>query len=496
MSSLQLIGKRLGSHPLRQVFVTEGTHKFKDDASFTGKAGQVFHDQRKSTLYTGVGAKPTLDTIEHAVHAAVTYAKTKKISEQLQLSSFPRRLEVFHAEDSSAVDILLPRKERTAPPRPVVARHIASTAVAAGYSYSEKQKPDLFVPSVAVNTTCASRPQYVEGLRLGEAVNDARTLGNLRPEVGSPQYYTAWIRRHIGSLPNVSVRHVLGKEELQRQGLHLLHAVGKAAVRPPSLVVVEYNGASKSVPSTALVGKGITFDCGGMNIKPYGSMESMHQDMMGAAAVMGAMKAIATMRLPVNVVGVCAFAENAIGPGAYLPSSIIKSLNGKTVEILNTDAEGRLVLADALTFVQRKAKLRAQPQVVVDVATLTGAIIIGLGNDRAGMFANDYHVAKTMLESSRHTNELVWPMPVGAEHTKAMQGGIADLINCGEGRVAGSCTAAAFLKQFIEPKTRWAHLDIAGAGMGKDKPTARQPAGVPGFGVKLLVDFVKNVSHK
>ncbi|CUG88276.1 peptidase, putative [Bodo saltans] len=466
-------------------FVRKGTKFEVPDASFKGEVGQLYVDYAKETVTAGVGSE-SIGEIQRATHAVVSSARARKISaldfhlpdaHKANIGKEPSANSLF-LHDASA-------KERN---KPAIAQAVACSAVMGTYQYSRMKtsaadKTDA--PALSIRSRGSKSDTAIEaGVVIGNAVNDARTLGNLRPDEGNPRFYEAWMRKNIAGMPNVHVRHVIRGRALKEHGLGLMHAVGRAAVHEPVLVVLEYRGDKRSDESIGLVGKGLTFDCGGMNVKPYGSMESMHQDMMGAAAVMATMRAVAKLKLPVNVVAVAAFAENAIGPDAYLPSTIIKSLNGKSVEILNTDAEGRLVLADALTFLQRKAKVTVKPTTVVDLATLTGAILIGLGTERAGLFANNAKLMNDLMISGARTNELLWPMPIGAEHTKAMKGGIADLINAAEGRSGGSCTAAAFLQEFIEKDVNWAHLDIAGTGMGKDKATPNQPAGTPGFGKK------------
>lgn len=478
------------AHPFAVKFVSSGGCKKLPDASFEGKPGQCHVNYSKRVVSVGCGNGSVSD-LQKATCAAVTAARAQKIDAlEFKLPAGTRTN--VHPEVSAGSLLLDAGKS----PRPFVAQTIACSAVMGAYEYGRMKSSSptaRMPPALSVSTSNVNAARHIrDGAIIGNAVNDARSLGNLRPDEGTPQFYERWMHKHIASIPNVRVRHVIRGRALKDQGLRLMHAVGRSAVHEPVLVVYEYRGNKASDAATALVGKGLTFDCGGMNIKPYGAMESMHQDMMGAAAVIGTLRAVAQLQLPVNVVAVAAFAENAIGPNAYLPSTIIKSLNGKTVEVLNTDAEGRLVLADALTFLQRKANLSVAPTSIVDIATLTGAIVIGLGNERAGIFSNHAHLLHDLMVSGARTHELLWPMPIGEEHTKAMKGGIADLTNAAEGRAAGSCTAAAFLQEFIEKGTLWAHLDIAGPGMGKDKATPQKPAGAPGFGVRLLVDYLQH----
>ncbi|EPY21441.1 leucyl aminopeptidase [Strigomonas culicis] len=334
------------------------------------------------------------------------------------------------------------------------------------------------------------------GSVVGGCINDARSLGNLREDEGIPAFYAEWAKRVLLPVsPKLKLRRVMHGEQLREAGLQLLYSVGKGSIHEPYVLVLEYVGDRRSNTSTALVGKGVTFDCGGLNIKPYGSMETMHTDMMGAGTVLGAMKAAAALELPVNLVAAVGLVENAIGPDSYFPSTILTSLKGTTVEVLNTDAEGRLVLADVLTYIQRPAaRLEKQVETIIDVATLTGAIIIGLGTHRAGAFSNSAPLATQLTTVGGRCGEQVWPMPVGEEHLQLMRGGVADLVNAAPGRAGGSCTAAAFLSHFIEDGRRWAHLDVAGVADAGDRPKGYHPAGVTGFGVQLLVDYLRGSS--
>jgi leucyl aminopeptidase len=338
-----------------------------------------------------------------------------------------------------------------------------------------------------------------DGAIIAESVCEARDLGNMRPDLCSPKYFAdraSKLCRITSKAKNkIALRHCLDAADMKKIGLNLHLAVGQGSERPPRLVVLEYHGNPDQEWSTALVGKGITMDTGGLNIKSFGSMETMHMDMMGAAAVYGATAAIARLQLPVNVVSVFALAENAVDAKSVLPSSIVTSLKGSTVEITNIDAEGRLVLADAMTFVQDHAKLRTRVAFMIDVATLTGACVTALGNTRAGVFSNNYGMVDTLVMAGEETLEPVWPLPIGDDHEKKMKGLLSDLINCSSDRYAGACTAAAFLKHFVNPDVQWAHLDIAGPGMGT-KATTTHPAGAPGYGVQLLVRYFEKLAQR
>lgn len=463
-------------------------------------------------LVAGVGvAVPTVRDYRLAVTAAVRKAKTCQaagLTIQLPKHDVTSVADPFHPSE------VLSRDE--------VVEKTASFAVAADYHYN-RLKTTATTPQQtpaapqktnrapkqrrggrklsAASASSSSSPldivintQRVAAVRVGEVIghcmNDARNLGNLREDEGIPELYVAWARRYM--LPEgIRIRKILRGQQLADAGLQLLYNVGKGSRHEPYMMVLEYVGNRRSASSTALVGKGVTFDCGGLNVKPYPSMETMHTDMMGAAVSLATLKAVATLKLPINVVAAVGLVENAIGPDSYHPSSILTSLKGLTVEVLNTDAEGRLVLADVLTYVQRDAPLEKTPNKIIDLATLTGAIIVSLGSRRAGVFSPNGDLMQTLMRCGAQSGEEVWPMPIGEEHKTAMKGGIADLINCAPGRQGGSCTAAAFLSNFIEPGVQWAHLDIAGTSDSGDRPKGYEPAGVTGFGVQLLMDYLR-----
>ena len=276
-------------------------------------------------------------------------------------------------------------------------------------------------------------------------------------------------------------------------GLHLLHAVGQASRHAPRYIELTHKGDPSNPDDVILLcGKGITFDSGGLNIKPTGSMEEMHMDMGGSAAVLGAFRALTQLGVKRNVVAVLAVAENAIDANAFKPHNILRSHKGLTVEIKNTDAEGRLVLADALSFAQQ----RVSPHTIIDLATLTGACIVGLGEYAAGLFTNNIVLKEGLATASSARFERLWPMPIFDEHREELKTtSMADLQSTGAGRYGGSCTAAAFIENFIgtngKPLPAWAHLDIAGPGM-YSKQRGHMNSGGTGFGVQVIAQYVLN----
>jgi leucyl aminopeptidase len=315
----------------------------------------------------------------------------------------------------------------------------------------------------------------------------ARDLANLPPNDLYPETYAAQIKKELIPL-GVTVE-ILDEKKLKTLGFGAHLAVGQGSIRPPRVVIMRWNGLGKGKKAKdgplALVGKGITFDTGGISIKPAGGMDEMKMDMGGSAAVVGTFKALALRKAKTDVVGIVALAENMPGHNAYRPGDIIRSLSGKTIEVLNTDAEGRLVLCDSLTYVQHKYK----PSAIIDLATLTGAIIVALGHEYCGSFVNDDGLWSKIEKSGKEVGEKYWRMPLDEHFRKDVESKVADLRNIGSAGKAGSCTAAAFLEWFIEGKTPWAHLDIAGTGMSSAQ-------GGTGFAVRTLDRLISEYYEK
>lgn len=279
---------------------------------------------------------------------------------------------------------------------------------------------------------------------------------------------------------------VLGEKRMQKLGMGALLGVGQGSTRESQLVVMRWNGAEdKKASPVAFVGKGVTFDTGGISIKPSNGMEEMKWDMGGSATVIGLMKTLATRKAKVNAVGVIGLVENMPDGNAQRPGDVVTSMSGQTIEVLNTDAEGRLVLADALWYTQEQFK----PQYMVDLATLTGAIVVSLGSKYAGLFSNNDELAERISGLGKETGDDTWRMPMGDYYDKQINSQIADMQNIGTDREAGSITAAQFLERFVN-KVPWAHLDIAGTAWSKkERPTC--PKGATGFGVRLLDRLVE-----
>jgi leucyl aminopeptidase len=277
---------------------------------------------------------------------------------------------------------------------------------------------------------------------------------------------------------------VLDEKALQKLGMRALLGVGQGSERESRVVIMRWNGGKKGEAPLAFIGKGVCFDTGGISIKPAAGMEDMKGDMGGAAAVTGLMHVLASRKAAVNAVGIIGLVENMPDGNAQRPGDIVTSMSGQTIEVINTDAEGRLVLCDALWYCNDRFK----PQFMINLATLTGAIVVALGNVHAGLFSNDDQLSAQLTAAGLSSNEKLWRMPLGRDYDKLIDSKFADMKNTG-GRQAGSITAAHFLKRFVQ-ETPWAHLDIAGTAMGSPQDEINQSWG-SGFGVRLLDELVR-----
>jgi leucyl aminopeptidase len=346
----------------------------------------------------------------------------------------------------------------------------------------EDQKPTLAELTIAVPGAKAAEEAFQPLERVADGVYFTRDLVSEPANV----LYPATLAEAARTLTADGVEvEVLGVPEMRRLGMGSLLGVGQGSQNEPRLVVMQWKGAAnRNEPPLAFVGKGVTFDTGGISIKPAAGMEEMKWDMGGAGSVIGLMKALAGRKARANVVGVAGLVENMPSGTAQRPGDVVKSMSGQTIEVINTDAEGRLVLADALWYCQDRFK----PKFMIDLATLTGAIIIALGHENAGLFANSDELAERIAASGRATGERCWRLPLGEAYDKAIVSDIADMKNVGD-RAAGSITAAQFLQRFVND-VPWAHIDIAGmAWAKKDSPTV--PKGATGFGVQLLNHLVQ-----
>ncbi|MFZ2159126.1 MAG: leucyl aminopeptidase [Bradyrhizobium sp.] len=330
--------------------------------------------------------------------------------------------------------------------------------------------------SLAVGDVAAARKAFAPRAHVVDGVIMARELVNEPPNV----LYPVEFARRASQLKKLGVDvEVLDVKAMTKLGMGALLGVAQGSTRPGRMVVMRWNGGKKGEQPVAFVGKGVCFDTGGISIKPAGSMEDMKGDMGGAACVVGLMHALAARKAKLNAVGAIGLVENMPDGNAQRPGDIVTSMSGQTIEIINTDAEGRLVLADVLWYVAKKFK----PKFMVDLATLTGAIMVALGTEYAGLFSNNDELAERLTKAGLATGERVWRMPLGPEYDKQIDSQFADMKNTGT-RHGGSITAAQFLQRFVDD-TPWAHLDVAGTAMGAPKSEINQSWG-SGYGVRLL----------
>lgn len=342
---------------------------------------------------------------------------------------------------------------------------------------STSQPIRRLVAGVASGDMDDAREALVDGRAIADGVELARMLGDLPGNICTPSYLASKARELGRSSDKLKVS-VLNEAAMEKLGMGSLLSVSRGSREPARLITLKYNGGKASEKPVVLVGKGVTFDSGGISIKPSPAMDEMKYDMCGAASVLGTLKACIAMKLPVNVVGVIPTTENLPDGNASKPGDIVTSMSGQTIEVLNTDAEGRLILCDALTY-----SARFKPDVVIDIATLTGACVIALGGHAAGLLSNNDELAGELLDAGNTAGDRAWQMPLWDDYQKQLKSNFADMANIG-GREAGTITAACFLSRFTE-KYRWAHIDIAGVAWkgGGEKGATGRP-------VSLLTQFL------
>ncbi len=351
----------------------------------------------------------------------------------------------------------------------------------------EKYKTKKDKGNISLNVVGKNIPSSKDQLKFNSIEEGTFYTRDLVSEPGNVLHPDEYAKR-IKSLSKFGLKiKIYDEKELKKLGMNTLLGVGQGSIRGSYLVTMEWNGSNNKSKPIAFVGKGVCFDTGGISLKPAKFMEDMTYDMAGSAVVVGLMKSLALRKAKINAVGVVGLVENMPGGNAQRPGDIVKSYSGKTVEILNTDAEGRLVLADALTFTEKKFK----PKFIVDLATLTGAIIVSLGSEYAGLFSNDDKLSQQLIESGEHVEEKVWRMPLNKNYDKLIDSKNADMQNINYVGGAGSTTAAQFLQRFILNKTPWAHLDIAGMAFSK-YGGALNSGGATGYGVRLLNKLIED----
>ncbi len=440
-------------------------------ARFEGKSGQLVEilapagSDADRILLVGLGKDDELD--------ARAYEKAGAVLVKKLLTSGVESLDIAGCNDAES------------------GAQIAFGARLAAYRYDgyrtvkEDQKPTL--ATVGIVTSKAKKTEEAYAVLAAEAsgVETARDLVNMPPNDLHPESYAERIR----DLSELGLEiDILDETAMEKLGMHALLGVGEGSEIGSRLAVMKWMGADdKSTAPLALVGKGVTFDTGGISLKPGPGMEDMKGDMGGSAAVVGAMVAIASRKAKANVIGLVGLVENMPDGRAQRPGDVVKSASGQTIEILNTDAEGRLVLCDVLWYAQDKYK----PSAIIDLATLTGAIVVSLGHEHGGMFSNNDDLAAKIDQAGKASGETVWRLPLGAAYDKKIDSKIADMKNIG-GRDAGSITAAQFLQRFIQNDTPWAHLDIAGTAWKPGNTNPMEPGWASGFGVRLLDRLVKD----
>ncbi|MDA1021896.1 MAG: leucyl aminopeptidase [Proteobacteria bacterium] len=469
---------------------TSGAVKRAIKASrFNGKAGQTLMvvapqgTKLDRVLVVGMG-KPghtselSLQKLGGGIYAALAYSGSKTAT------------------------VLVDAHEKSKLTLPVIAAAVAEGARLRSYRFDTYQtkgvnndndngngngKPLITTLTIGCKSAARAKEIFKTRAKVIEGVFMTRNLVTEPPNV----LYPATLAKRCQELTKLGVKvEVLGEAQMKRLGMGALLGVGQGSVRESKLVVMQWKGLKGKAPKKGpearaylplcFVGKGVTFDTGGISLKPSAGMEDMKYDMGGSGVVIGLMKALAGRKAPCNAVGVVALAENMPGANAQRPSDVVTSMSGQTIEVLNTDAEGRLVLADALHY----ANTRFKPKFIVDLATLTGAIIVSLGEEYAGLFADNDRLAEQLTEAGKITGEKLWRMPLGEEYDKMLKSDIADMKNISGGRGAGSITAAQFLQRFVG-RTPWAHLDIAGVTWSK-KDMDLSPKGATAFGVRLL----------
>ena len=455
--------------------INRGLSRAIKASRFQGKTGQSL------AVVTPAGTR--LDRL-----LIVGLGKAKDVNEQSLCKLGGRIYASLAASGSKAATILVDPLEGSTLNPARMAAAIAEGAQLRSYrfgKYHTKSENDSKLTLTTLTLRCRgsakAKAEFGARDKIVQGVFMTRDLVTEPPNV----IYPDSLAKRCKELTKLGVKvEVLGEPQMRRLGMGALLGVGQGSIRESRLVVMRWNGkrgakAKKDKP-VCFVGKGITFDTGGISLKPSGGMEEMKYDMGGSGVVIGLMKALAGRKAKVNAVGVIALAENMPGSNAQRPSDVVTSMSGQTIEVLNTDAEGRLVLADALHY----ANTRFKPQFIVDLATLTGAIIVALGSEYAGLFSNNDKLSERLSDAGEEVGELVWRLPQGEVFDKMLKSDIADMKNISGGRGAGSITAAQFLGRFVG-KTPWAHLDIAGVTWTKsDKPLS--PKGATAFGVRLL----------
>ncbi|KAH9080010.1 hypothetical protein Ae201684P_020589 [Aphanomyces euteiches] len=451
LAQVVFVPKTNKTQALQQALPFPVSEHVLDDFNANAKESIMLYPKDNArTLLVGLGDSVDEVSLRDATHEALAQLTSRGIQQALL--------------EAPSVDTV---------PAQRVAEVMAETSVLSNYRFDrhlsppkdEKEPVKQPLSDIFVRASAEFDQIVAEKLAVAEETILARNLGNERSDVVDPAFVEA-VAKESASLPNMRVS-VLQEADLRAEGMHMMALVGQAATCPPRLVVLEYTGAPSN--ASKRIALGITFDTGGLNLKPTGFIEDMHTDMCGSAAVLGAIRAASKMQLECNIVAVLALAENAIGSKAAKPHTIVKSLKGLSVEVNNTDAEGRLVLGDALTYVQKHYAPHTTKYARLNLPLLK---------------------VPSLQQSGQTTHERCWRLPILPEYTAELKGYQSDSRSEGTGRYGGACTAAAFLQQFIEKDVKWAHVDIAGPS-NYSAARSYMPQGATGFGVQLLYDFLK-----
>lgn len=420
--------------------------------------------------------------------------KAEKLNAQLLRNAYGEAVKLCHKKKIKKVNLLLPTlTEVRGLPAEECIRAISEGVLLANYKYEQlhsvKEETSL-VKSVQLVGIAPKLMKQVQELQvIAEGVYLARNLINGSAHTITPSYLAKVAEEIADSSKDVEVT-VFDRKRILQQKMGLLAAVAAGASEEPRFIILSYKGRPKVKDHTVVIGKGITYDTGGLNLKPTGSMETMRTDMSGAACALAVLSIVTTLKLPVNVTAVIPSTENAIDAKSYKPGDVYTAYDGTTVEIGNTDAEGRLALADAISYSIKEL----EPTRMIDFATLTGSAVIALGNQVAALFSNNQALADSLLKASEKSGESLWQLPLYIPYEEQLKSKIADLSNCG-GRPAGAITAALFLHHFVTKNIPWAHVDIAGTAYQEKELNVLLPKNAVGFGVRFMIDFLKSLTH-
>jgi len=433
-----------------------------DVGDVKGKVGEVtfFYYNNRRFAFIGLGDKEkvTSEVVRLATGSAIRAAITKK-AKTVTVDCFCSELDSCQAMGEGAV--------------------LGSYQF---IDYKTNSIDSFIVEEVSING--CNDQGLNKGVAIGNAICFARDLGNHPGNISTPTYL-ANAAEEISKIDEMTLK-VFDREEFTEMGMGGLAGVAQGTDEPPKFIVVEYNNGGDEKPKV-LVGKGLTFDSGGISIKPASKMDEMKYDMCGSTVVLGVLHALSILKPKINVVGIIPSTENLVGAKAFKPGDILTAYNGKTIEVLNTDAEGRLILADGLSY----ASKHYDPEFIIDFATLTGAVVVTLGHVATGVMGTDEKLMRKVKESSKSTGEKVWELPLWPEYCKQIKSDIADVKNMGSAGQAGSIAAGAFLKEFVEEDIPWVHFDIAGTAWGA-KPSSVDPKGsATGVGIRLVLDMLE-----